>query len=234
MFTPFIICVREGLEIFLVIIPLVMYFNQNKLYDMTKSAVKGGIIGAAAAIAIAAFLFSQAALLNGTASQLFDGFLGIFLAGLVLYSIVLLRKSKAFSTELNPKFIALSRTGVLLISAITFFRELLEATLFILTSNSTSPLLVVLASGAGLACSAIIVYAVSRGFTNLNINMVFYLLNLFLVGLGAYYFGDGLDALLGDQIPRIFTLGILLYAVPSYYLMIKKDLRNLINSNRIR
>ena len=28
MFAPFIICLREGIEIFLVIIPLVVYFNK--------------------------------------------------------------------------------------------------------------------------------------------------------------------------------------------------------------
>ena len=60
------------------------------------------------------------------------------------------------------------------------------------------------------------------------------MLNLFLVGLGAYYFGDGLDVLFGRYVPEIFKMGILLYAVPSYYIMIKNDLKMYLNSNKIK
>ena len=45
MLAPFIICLREGIEIFLVIIPLVVYFNKNKMYGMSKSALQGGALG---------------------------------------------------------------------------------------------------------------------------------------------------------------------------------------------
>ena len=60
------------------------------------------------------------------------------------------------------------------------------------------------------------------------------MLNLFLVGLGAYYFGDGLEVLFGSYVPEVLKMGILLYAVPSYYLMIKNDLKRYINSNKIK
>ena len=94
MFAPFIICLREGIEIFLVIIPLVVYFNKNKLYGMTKSALLGGALGTFIAAITGSIIFSQVALLNGAAGELFDGLLGIVLAVLILYSIVLLRKNK--------------------------------------------------------------------------------------------------------------------------------------------
>lgn len=229
MFTPFIICLREGMEIFLVIIPLVVYFNKNKLYGMTKSVVLGGSLGVFLAIATGSFIFSQAALLKGPAGSLFDGILGIILSILVLYSVVLLRKNKSFNTTADSKFLSLSKKGIFIISAITFFRELLEASLFILTSSRVSPILVVLFSLLGLMSAALIVYIVSKGFSNLNINVLFYILNLFLIGLGAYYFGDGLNTLFGNCVPEIFKVGILVYAVPSYLLMIKKDLKNYIN-----
>ena len=83
MFAPFIICLREGIEIFLVIIPLVVYFNKNKLYGMTKSALLGGALGTFIATITGSIIFSQVALLNGPAGELFDGLLGIVLAGLV-------------------------------------------------------------------------------------------------------------------------------------------------------
>ena len=234
MFAPFIICLREGIEIFLVIIPLVVYFNKNKLYGMTKSALLGGALGTFIATITGSIIFSQVALLNGPAGELFDGLLGIVLAGLVLYSVVLLRKNKSFTTTPNQQFISLSQKGVFIIAAITFFRELLEATLFILTSSNGSPLLVAGSSLLGLVCAALIVYVVSRGISNLNISVVFYILNLFLVGLGAYYFGDGLDVLFGRYVPQIFKMGILLYAVPSYFIMIKNDLKEYLNSNKIK
>ena len=229
MLAPFIICLREGIEIFLVIIPLVIYFNKNKMTGMTKSVCMGGALGAVLAAIIAVIIFSQAALLNGPAGELFDGLLGIVLAGLVLYSVVLLRKNKSFDTGPNEKFTSLSRKGVFIIAAITFFRELLEATLFILTSSRDSALLVAGASIAGLMCAALIVYLVSKGIASLNINVVFYLLNLFLIGLGSYYFGDGLEVLFGSYIPQIFTVGLLVYAVPSYFIIVKKDLKKYMN-----
>jgi high-affinity iron transporter len=108
MFTPFIISFREGIEIFLVIIPLVVYFNRNKLYGMTKSALLGSALGLAIAAITGFIIFSQVALLNGPAGELFDGLLGIVLAGLILYSVVLLRKNKSFDTIPDQQFISLS------------------------------------------------------------------------------------------------------------------------------
>ena len=235
MFTPFIISLREGIEIFLVIIPLVVYFNKNKLYGMTNSALLGGALGAFIAAITGFIIFSQVALLNGPAGELFDGMLGIVLAGLILYSIVLLRKNKSFNTAANQQFISLSQKGVFILAAITFFRELLEVTLFILTSSSSGSSLILIGSSLlGLTCAALIVYVVVRGFLSLNIGVVFYILNLFLVGIGAYYFGDGLDVLFGRYVPEVFKVGILLYAVPSYYVMIKNDLKIYLNSNKIK
>ena len=119
MLAPFIICFREGIEIFLVIIPLVVYFNKNKMFEMSKSVALGGILGGFTAAIIGSIIFSQAALLNGPAGELFDGILGIILAGLVLYSVVLLRKSKFLKTTPNQQFISLSKKGVFIIAAIT-------------------------------------------------------------------------------------------------------------------
>jgi high-affinity iron transporter len=111
---------------------------------------------------------------------------------------------------------------------------LLEVTLFILTSSAVSPLLLVGSTALGLVCAALIVYVASKGFSTLNINVVFYTLNLFLIGLGAYYFGDGLDVLFGSYVPEVLKIGILLYAVPSYYIIIKNDLKKYMKSNKIK
>ena len=146
MLAPFIICLREGIEIFLVIIPLVVYFNKNKLYGMTKSALLGGALGTFIATITGTIIFSQVALLDGPAGELFDGLLGIILAALVLYSVVLLRKNKSFNTTANQQFISLSKKGVFILAAITFFRELLEVTLFILTSSQSGSYMLLIGS----------------------------------------------------------------------------------------
>ena len=233
MLAPFLISLREGIEIFLVIIPLVVYFNKNKLYGKTKSALLGGALGTFIASIIGSIIFSQVAILNGPTGVLFDGMLGIVLAGLILYSIVLLRKNKSFTTIPNQQVISLSQKGVFILSSITFFRELLEVTLFILTSSSTGSFLLLTGSTLmGLVVAALIVYVASKGIANFNISLVFYILNLFLVGLGAYYFGDGLDILFSSYVPEVFKIGVLLYAIPSYFIIIKKDLKIYLNSNK--
>ena len=234
MLTPFLICFREGIEIFLVIIPLVVYFNKNKMYEMSKSVSLGGALGGFIAIIIGCIIFSQVALLNGPSGELFDWILGLILSGLILYSIVLLRKNKSFSTTPDKRLISLSKKGVFIVAGITFFREFLESILFILTNSADSPLLVILAALFGLMCAALSVYIIVKGFSKLNINIVFYILNLFLVGLGAYYFGDGLDVLFSEGFPQIFIIGILVYALPSYFIMIKKDLKKYMNSDKIK
>ena len=234
MLAPFIICFREGIEIFLVIIPLVVYFNKNKMYEMSKSVSLGGVIGAIIATILGSIIFSQVALLNGPAGELFDGILGIVLSGLILYSVVLLRKNKSFDTNPNQRFISLSKKGVFIIAAITFFREFLEAILFILTSSTGSYLLVAGSALLGLICAALSVYVVVKGISKLNIGVVFYILNLFLVGLGAYYFGDALDVLFSEYISQIFIIGILVYALPSYFIIIKNDLKKYLNSDKIK
>lgn len=234
MLAPLIICFREGIEIFLVVIPLVIYFNKNKMYDMSKSVSLGGALGAFIATIIGFIIFSEAALLNGPAGELFDGILGLVLSVLILFSVVLLRKNKSFNTNPNERFTSLSKKGVFIIAAITFFREFLEAILFILTSSATSPLLVTGSALIGFVCAALSVYIVSKGLSKLDISVVFYILNLFLIGLGAYYFGDALDVLFRSYVSEIFKIGILVYAVPSYFIMIKKDLKKYLNSDKIK
>ena len=234
MLASFIICFREGIEIFLVIIPLVVYFNKNKMYEMSRSALLGGALGGIIATIIGSIIFSQVSLLNGPAGELFDGILGVVLSGLILYSVVLLRKNKSFNTDPNQRFISLSKTGIFIIAAITFFREFLEAILFILTSSTDSPLLVVSSALLGLIFAALSVYVVVKGISNLNISVVFYILNLFLVGLGAYYFGDALDVLFSDYFSQVFMIGILVYALPSYFIIIKNDLKKYLDSDKIK
>lgn len=229
MLAPYIVCFREGVEIFLVIIPLVVYFNKSKLYEMSRSIYLGGTLGAVAATVIGSIIFSQAALLEGPAGELFDGILGLVLAGLILYSIVLLRKNKFLDTNMGKKYISYTKKGVFILAGITFFREFLEAFLFILQSSSKAPLLVVASALAGLICAAVVVYLIAKGISNLNINLVFYVLNLFLIGLGAYYFADGLEVLFGTMVPQIFNMGILVYAIPCYIIVIKKDLKKYLN-----
>ena len=201
---------------------------------MSKSVSLGGTLGGIIATILGSIIFSQVALLNGPAGELFDGILGIVLSGLILYSVVLLRKNKSFNTNPNQQFISLSKKGVFIVAAITFFREFLEAILFILTSSTGSPLLVVGSALLGLVCAALSVYVVAKGISNLNISVVFYMLNLFLVGLGAYYFGDALDVLFSDYFSQIFMVGILIYALPSYFIIIKNDLKKYINSDKIK
>lgn len=234
MLTPFLVCLREGIEIFLIIIPLVVYFNKNNMYSSSKSIIKGSVLGTAAAVLIASVMFTQAALLEGPASELFDGLLGIVLSGLILYSVVLLRKNKSFTTAPSQGFISLSQKGLFILAAITFFRELLEATLFILTSTENSAWLVTGSALSGLLCAALIVYVIAKGISNLNINIVFYILNLFLVGIGTYFFSEGLEVLFGNFFPDIFTVGVLVYAVPSYFMIIKKDLKTYLKSGKIK
>lgn len=234
MLTPFLVCLREGIEIFLIIIPLVVYFNKNKMYSSSKSIVKGSVFGTAVAVLIASVTFTQAALLEGPAGGLFDGLLGIVLSGLILYSVVLLRKNKSFTTDPSQGFISLSQKGLFILAAITFFRELLEATLFILTSTESSALLVTGSALLGLLSAALIVYVIAKGIANLNINIVFYILNLFLVAIGTYFFSEGLEVLFGSFFPDIFTIGVLVYAVPSYFIIIKKDLKTYLNSDKIK
>lgn len=201
---------------------------------MTKSALLGGALGTLIATITGSIIFSQVALLNGPAGELFDGLLGIVLAGLILYSIVLLRKNKDLSSNPKQQFVSLSQKGVFILSAVTFYRELLEVTLFILTASIASPLLLIGSTLLGLLAAALIVYVVARGFSNINIGVVFYVLNLFLVGLGAYYFGDGLEVLFSRYFPEIFKIGVLVYAVPSYLIIIKKDLKKYINSSSLK
>ena len=204
------------------------------MYEMSRSVTFGRILGSVIATIIGSIIFSQVALLNGSTSELFDGILGVILSGLILYSVVLLRKTQTFNTTANNKFISLSKKGVFIISAITFFRELLEAILFVLTSSERSPVLVVASALLGLLCAALLVYIVAKGISNLNISLVFYILNLFLIGLGAYYFGDALEVLFSNYVSQTFIIGILVYAIPSYFLMIKNDLKKYLNSGKIK
>lgn len=232
MLAPFMICFREGIEIFLVIIPLFIYFSVQKEKSLNKYVLSGCVTGFFVALAVATLIYSEVSIFNGMAEEYFDGGLGIILAVLILISIVLIRKNQYFNIQLNKSFTSLSKKGLFIISSVTFFRELLEAILFTLRNYNSNLLLLIAFSAFGFIVAFIVVLFAAKGIFVLNFNIVFYILNLYLIGLGAFYFGDGLGTLTESFIPNAKTLGILLFAIPSYLVVLKSDLKRLISSAR--
>ena len=134
MITTAIIAFRESLEMLLVIVPLIIYVSKINRVDLKKYIYIGTITGVVLSLGVGMVLFSEAKNLNMAVQHIFQGTMMIFLAGLILYSIILLKKqAKVFTTKIDDKFsINTTAFSLFILSFLTIFRESLEITIFTL------------------------------------------------------------------------------------------------------
>jgi len=227
MLTPIIITFRECLEMLLIIIPLIVYLHKINRTDLSKYIYAGSLIGVITSIISGKLLIGQVNNLEGYAQQVFLGAMMIFLAGLILYSIIWVGKqNKNFSLDINKKYnVKLTAFSLLLLSFVTIFRESLEIIMFLLPYAAGFSLTIILGIGIGILASLILAFILFKTTIKLNIIILFSILNLLLILIGGHLFGEGLYSIFPQLGESMSTAGQLIYSLPLLFIFIKRQLR---------
>ncbi|WML37112.1 FTR1 family protein [Clostridium sp. OS1-26] len=230
MVTTMIIAFRESFEMLLVIVPLLVYLSKINREDLKKYLYAGSGSGVALSVLTGVIIFNQAKSIDAAVQHIFQGAMMLFLAALILYSIVLLRKqSKAIPTKeednVNVKITAVS---LFTLAFLTIFRESLEITIFTLPFINEAATNIAIGIILGALISIVLMYLVYKQTLKLSIELIFNALTIILILIGALMFGEGLAELMPSMGESIERAGELIYAIPTLYIFLKDMMKKYI------
>lgn len=234
MFTPFIISLKEGMEIFLILIPFILYFIKTKSSVMLQSILWGICLGFLSTAFTGILLFEQIKNLEGLGKELFNGGIFIFLSMLVLYNIIEIVKYKKDLVNLKVTVDSekVSKTNLFLLSCFTVFRELSEVILFIMPTFTNNIAVTLAGCISGILCALVINLIIFKFTMKFNTNVLFFVITLVLIIIGSEMFGEGISYFIPGEGKTIETACRYIYMVPLLYIFIKKELKNIIKNYR--
>ena len=228
MGAAFLITLREGLEVSLVLAILLAYLVKTGRGSEVGAVWRG--TGLAVGLCLVAGLIIYAAIgeLHGTANQITEGVIAVAAASVLTWMIFWMRaNARTLGADLRSKVDA--ATGVAALAVIAFVatvREGLETVLFLLSAEtgSASGSQVVLGGLLGLVVAAVLGVVIYRGGNRLNLRRFFQitgvLLILFaagLVGKAVHEFREALGLEDGLLIDPVWTVSSGLWAKGSFY-----------------
>ncbi|MFZ4720404.1 MAG: FTR1 family iron permease, partial [Ilumatobacteraceae bacterium] len=189
MSAAFLITLREGLEISIVLAILLGYLVKTGRADRTGSVWMGAGIAAVACI-VAGIAFNVfVGEFEGKAEQAIEGTLALFAAGVLTWMILWMRKNaRTMGGELRAKVDEAATAGaVTFIAFVAVAREGFETVLFLISAetNTTSGTDVVIGGLLGLAVSAVVGVLVYRFGKNIDLRLFFKITGVLLIFFAA-------------------------------------------------
>ncbi|HKV45095.1 MAG TPA: iron uptake transporter permease EfeU [bacterium] len=237
MFSAFLITLREGLEMSLIVGIIFAYLARTgKRREF--GAIWAGVAGAVAlSLLTGAVILATAGEFRGRAEQLFEGAAMVTAVGVLTFMVFWMqRQASAIRSELQSRLgdalRAGSRGALVALTVVSVGREGIETALFLFAAvRASSPILALSGAILGLACAVVLGALIYRGSHRLRLRTFFNVTSvlLLLVGAGLLARGVGefqeaailppLVAHLWDThaaIPETSALGNLLQAVFGY------------------
>jgi len=228
MGASFLITLREGLEVSLVLAILISYLVKTGRADETGAVWKGTGLAVLLCVVVGIIINAAVGGLHGTANQIVEGCIAVAAAVVLTWMIFWMRtNARTLGSELRQKVDA--ATTVSALAAIAFVatvREGLETVLFLLSAEtgSSSGAEVVVGGLAGLVVSAILGWLIYKGGNRMNLRRFFQvtgvLLILFaagLVGKAFHEFREALDLHSGGLIDPVWTVESGMWAKGTFY-----------------
>lgn len=175
----FLIMLREGLEIALVVAIILAYVKRLEHRDAFKAVWAGAGAGVATAAAAGTAVFLVLGDLHGNAEPITEGLIAFFAAAVLSWMIFwMARQARFIKGSLEAKVdLALAAGSFLSLATIAFVavvREGMEAALFMLSSTvGQSDLQAAAGGGAGLVIASGIGYLVYAGSKRVNLRLFF-------------------------------------------------------------
>lgn len=228
MGASFLITLREGLEISLVLAILISYLVKSDRRRDVPAVWKGAGVAAGGCLVVGIVIYALIGGLHGTANQIVEGCIALAAAAVLTWMIFWMRaNARSLGSELRTKVdAATSASALLVIAFVATVREGLETVLFLLSAEtgSSTGSEVVLGGVLGLVVAAVLGYVIYRGGNRLNLKHFFritgVLLVLFaagLVGKAFHEFREALGLESGWLIDPVWTIESGAWAEGTFY-----------------
>lgn len=230
MFSSLFLSFREGLEASLVVGIILVYLQQIKRKDLGRYVFYGAFLGLIVSVVGGFIGFREANELGEEGEEIFENIMRLLASGLIAYFIIWLgNQSNHISADIKQKVSNnTSAIGLFVLSFLSVFREGMELCIMILTKINDNSSDVAIGIGLGLLCAVLLTYVIFKSSIKLNLKLIFKVLGLVLIYLGAEMFAEGMIGIteLGEDPYEIIFMAVFL--VPSLYFFFKNDINRIL------
>lgn len=202
MSAAFVITLREGLEIALIIAIVLAYLRQTGRRSLFRPVWAGTAAAAVFCLAAGTLLFSLVGGLTGVTEQVVEGVLAVSAAGVLTWMIFWMRKrARNLGAELRAEVddaASRSHRALATLAFVVVAREGLETVLFLLGAEAggTHGLPIVVGGLLGLGAAAVLGALVYQGGHRVPIHRFFQVTGALLILFAAGLVGTGAHAFL--------------------------------------
>lgn len=222
MGSAFLITLREGLEMALIVAIVLAYLNKIGRGRDAGSVWAGTLAAVVIAAGAGAIIFAAIGELHGTAEQTVEGVVALTAAGVLTWMVFWMRRqARSIKGELQERVDRALASGstlaLALIAFVAVLREGLETALFLLGSavGSTSSLEQFIGGVVGMAVAIAIGYLIYKGSSRINLRSFFtytgVVILLFAAGLlskGVHEFQEaGIIGTLNERVWDVSAVG---------------------------
>ena len=211
----------------LIIVPIMIYLKKMDKTQLQKYVIAGSVSGTFLSMALGALIFNEIHTLDFAVQDFFEGGSMLFIAFLILITMVLMKK-QAKQLDLNkPEEMKINSSafGLFVIAFITIFRESLEIVIFNLPFFTSSAISILAGSVLGILLAIVVMYLVYKTTLKLKVNTIFNIITVVLICMGSLMFGEGLAGVIPSLGSSIEKAGMLLYFIPTFLLFLKSTLK---------
>lgn len=230
MLTSLVISAREFLEMLLIIVPILVYLKKVDKFNLSKFLFTGSFLGLVSSSVVGGLILKEIHTIDFAVQEFFKGSLMILIAMLILYNLVLINKEPKKIGTINENDSSSNFTGLslFLLGLITVFRESLEVVLFLLPYFVVFSLDIILGVVLGALIAVAFTFVIYKTSLKIDVKLIFNIITLALIFLGAMMFGEGLLGLFPAYGESLEKVGMLVYGIPTLLIFIKKALKKYI------
>ena len=201
MISAFLIALREGLEMSLIVGILLAYLARTGHRREFPAVWTGVAVAALASLVAAAIIFRTAGEFSGRGEQLFEAAAFLSAVAVLTYMIFWMRREAvtiraSLQTKMSEALQAGSRAALVALAAVSVGREGVETSLFFFaTVRASSPLAAGLGGLLGLGTAVVLGWLLYRGTYRLDLRMFFNVTSALLLFVGAGLLTRGIGEL---------------------------------------
>lgn len=230
MLSSLLISFREGLEAALVVSIILTCLYQSDKKDSSKFVYYGAVIGAVVSLIGGFTAFRGVQTLSKESEELFKSIMKLVASGLITYFIVWMgNQSNNISSDIKNKVKSNSNAvGLFVLSFLSVFREGMELCIFIFTKVSENASDIALGSSIGIILAIILTYVIFKTSVRFNLKLIFKVLGLVLIYMGAGMFSEGILKFIPLGEKFFGPIFMALFIIPSLYFFMKSDIQKLL------
>jgi high-affinity iron transporter len=197
MLPSFLLALREGLEIALIVGIVFGVLHKFNRPDLLPSVRLGVIAAGLISLFIAVLLNAMGASLHGDAEVIFEGVMMLIAAGVLTWMIFWMQSRASHIKQLITEEVNVAaragKASLFLVAFVAVLREGIELALLLTASVFSSSVIQTTAgAGIGILCAVLIGWSLFRATIKLNLNRFFQVTSILLIFFAAGLVAHGL------------------------------------------